>query len=135
MLITRGAPALSTFRIQKLQQLLSSEVKGIEGINAEYVHFSELSSDLSKEQVSLLEKLLEYGPQAAAVNTQGQLLLVVPRPGTISPWSSKATDIAHNAGLTNVVRVERGIAYYINTDKPLKAEQLDDVKADRKSVV
>ncbi len=45
----------------------------------------------------------------------GSLLLVVPRPGTISPWSSKATDIARNCGLAPVKRVERGIGYRIAT--------------------
>ena len=58
---------------------------------------------------------MRYGPMAQAVFASGQLLLVVPRPGTISPWSSKATDIAHNCGLENVLRVERGTAYYIES--------------------
>ncbi|MFQ3287728.1 MAG: phosphoribosylformylglycinamidine synthase, partial [Porticoccaceae bacterium] len=54
----------------------------------------------------------------------GVLLLVVPRPGTISPWSSKATDIVHNCGLKNVLRVERGIAYYLQADTSLSDNQL-----------
>ena len=67
---------------------------------------------------------MQYGPMAQAVSASGQLLLVVPRPGTISPWSSKATDIAHNCGLENVLRVERGTAYYIESSELLSEQQL-----------
>ncbi len=64
-------------------------------------------------QQAVLAKILTYGPSASAATPPGQLLLVVPRPGTISPWSTKATDIARNCGLSAVHRIERGIAYYI----------------------
>ena len=57
---------------------------------------------------------LTYGPTIEEHQPQGLFLLVTPRPGTISPWSSKSTDIAHNCGLAKVVRLERGIAYYIS---------------------
>ncbi|MFB0999465.1 MAG: phosphoribosylformylglycinamidine synthase, partial [Colwellia sp.] len=63
-----------------------------------------------------------YGPSIEEHEPVGQLLLVTPRPGTISPWSSKSTDIAHNCGLAKVTRLERGIAYYITSDD-LNAEQ------------
>ena len=56
--------------------------------------------------------------------------MVVPRPGTISPWSSKATDIAHNCGLNQVVRVERGTAYYVHADELLSEDQLAALAAD-----
>ena len=59
-----------------------------------------------------LKQLLSYGSPFSG-SSDGSLCLVVPRPGTISPWSSKATDIVHNSGLTAVKRVERGIAYYL----------------------
>lgn len=64
-----------------------------------------------------------YGPRADKKDTSGELYLVIPRPGTISPWSSKATDIAKNCGLTSVKRLERGIAYYVKSESPLTAEQ------------
>src|SRR5690606_41064875 len=57
----------------------------------------------------------------------GTLVLVVPRFGTISPWSSKATDIAHNCGLSAIARLERGIAYYV--DGELSAAELQQVTA------
>ncbi len=62
-----------------------------------------------------LDRLLTYGPRGASNADAGELLLVLPRPGTISPWASKATDIAHNCGLPAVERIERGVAYRIST--------------------
>src|SRR5690606_15713922 len=76
-----------------------------------------------------LDKLLTYGPAIASHEPRGQMLLVTPRPGTISPWSSKATDIAHNCGLSQVKRLERGIAYYIEAAAELNQQQLQLVAA------
>ncbi|MDY0005875.1 MAG: phosphoribosylformylglycinamidine synthase [Spongiibacteraceae bacterium] len=118
MLILPGSPALSAFRIQKLYDRLSAELPGLRTIGSRYLHFAELSAPLSAAQQAVLEQLLDYGPRMdpdpASSPASGQLLLVIPRPGTISPWSSKATDIAHNAGLDQVLRLERGIAYYLD---------------------
>ncbi|TNI89382.1 phosphoribosylformylglycinamidine synthase [Aeromonas sobria] len=127
--ILRGAPALSDFRVQKLLQRLAqiaakSELESgkesgleIEDVYAEYVHFAELTSPLSPPERARLGQLLhsgaQHGPTIPAHTPSGQLFLVTPRPGTISPWSSKATDIAHNCGMTKVKRLERGIAYYL----------------------
>ncbi len=129
MLITRGAPALSSFRIQKLIDSLKKAIPGLKTITAEFVHFSELQQDLSDEQRIVLDRLLEYGPSVESnksteqIEAAGQLFLVVPRPGTISPWSSKATDIAHNSGLTMINRIERGVAYYVDSESPLSHDQ------------
>ncbi|MCX0421544.1 phosphoribosylformylglycinamidine synthase [Aeromonas veronii] len=119
--ILRGAPALSDFRVQKLLQCFAqmrneSGVESgveIEDVYAEYVHFAELTSPLSPPERATLGQLLRYGPTIPEHTPSGQLFLVTPRPGTISPWSSKATDIAHNCGLKQVKRLERGIAYYL----------------------
>ncbi|BCS47448.1 phosphoribosylformylglycinamidine synthase [Aeromonas jandaei] len=115
--ILRGAPALSEFRVQKLLQRFAQmkQERGveIEDVYAEYVHFAELSSPLSPPERATLGQLLRYGPTIPEHTPSGQLFLVTPRPGTISPWSSKATDIAHNCGLNKVKRLERGIAYYL----------------------
>ncbi len=113
MLIFRGAPALSEFRQQKLLQQLQAVAPEVESIQAEFMHFVELDGALSEPEQSELSALLTYGPRAEPIELAGQLFLVTPRPGTISPWSSKATDIAHNAGLRQVRRLERGIAYYV----------------------
>src|SRR5690606_5702731 len=90
----------------------------IHSLYSEYVHFVELSEALTAGEQRVLEALLHYGPQMEQEAQDGSLFLVTPRPGTISPWSSKATDIAHNAGLAKVVRIERGLAYFLHCHVP-----------------
>ncbi len=113
MLTLRGAPALSAFRNQKLLKTVQQSVPGVTGVYAEFAHFADLSAALSEQELEVLVQLLTYGPKIEAHEPRGTLLLAVPRPGTISPWSSKATDIAHNSGLDKVRRLERGVAYYL----------------------
>jgi phosphoribosylformylglycinamidine synthase len=117
MLILRGAPALSRFRTQKLLTTLKQTLPYIGGVSCEFVHFVHLSAPLRAEQQDVLAQLLVYGPSSdSEVIRRGQLFLVMPRLGTISPWASKATDIAHNTGLEQIQRIERGIAYYVDGD-------------------
>jgi phosphoribosylformylglycinamidine synthase len=111
MLHLRGCPALSDFRLQQLQQQITGQVPLLTGLHAEYLHIAELDEALSGHERGVLEQLLTYGPASPAGRPTGITLVVVPRPGTISPWSSKATDIVHNCGLDKVRRVERGIVY------------------------
>jgi len=113
MLTLRGAPALSESRLNKLQQRLSLKVGRTVEVYAEFIHFAELSQPLDDEASAVLDRLLRYGPTLPEHDPLGELLLVVPRPGTLSPWSTKATDIAHNCNLENVIRLERGTAYYL----------------------
>ncbi|QCR37788.1 phosphoribosylformylglycinamidine synthase [Nissabacter sp. SGAir0207] len=113
MEILRGSPALSAFRINKLLSRCQEARLPVDAVYAEYVHFADVSAPLSADEQTKLQRLLKYGPSLAEHAPQGRLLLVTPRPGTISPWSSKATDIAHNCGLTQVTRLERGLAFYI----------------------
>lgn len=113
MEILRGSPALSAFRINKLLARFQAANLPVSTIYAEYVHFADLSAPLSGDDRENLAKLLKYGPNLNSHTPTGKLLLVTPRPGTISPWSSKATDIAHNCGLSQVVRLERGVVYYV----------------------
>ncbi|MEI8652166.1 phosphoribosylformylglycinamidine synthase [Pseudoalteromonas sp. Hal273] len=127
MLILRGAPALSEFRVNKILARCQQSQLPVTNVYAEYAHFADLTSPLSSSEQTKLEKLLTYGPTIAEHTPAGKLVLVTPRPGTISPWASKATDIAHNCGLKQVHRVERGIAYYVEGD--LNAEQLAQVTA------
>lgn len=112
MLFYRGVAALSEFRKTKLLAQLQKVDPRISGLDAEFVHFVDLDGDLSEIADNALRELTAYGT-AFNGKTDGELYLVVPRPGTISPWSSKATDIAHNSGLLSVKRVERGVAYYV----------------------
>ncbi|MBE0458006.1 MAG: phosphoribosylformylglycinamidine synthase [Pseudoalteromonas prydzensis] len=127
MLILRGAPALSDFRVQKILARCQQAQLPVTNVYAEYAHFADLTAQLSSDEQTKLEKLLTYGPTIAEHTPAGTLVLVTPRPGTISPWASKATDIAHNCGLAQVHRVERGIAYYV--EGGLSAEQLTEVAA------
>ncbi|MEO8137857.1 MAG: phosphoribosylformylglycinamidine synthase, partial [Betaproteobacteria bacterium] len=108
----RGRPALSAFRLHRLQQQLS--VSGPVELTAEYWHFVEVQRALSADERDRLDRLLTYGPQGDADRPGGRMLLAVPRSGTISPWSSKATDIARNCGLDMVTRIERGTAFYLS---------------------
>ncbi len=108
----RGRAALSPFRFDKLRQSLQSVAPAITGVYAEYWHFVALTRALSEAERDVLEQILSYGPGAQGGDARGDLLLVVPRIGTISPWSSKATNIARSCGLAAVERIERGVAWY-----------------------
>jgi len=133
MLRLRGCPALSAFRLNKLLSSLRQCVPNISGIDVEFMHFAWLESKLPEVELKILDRLLAYGPVSDDGQVpDGQLLLVVPRPGTISPWSSKATDIAHNCGLATLQRLERGKAFYIRTEdgKPLEGADLQQVVAE-----
>ncbi len=128
MLVLRGTPALSDFRVKKCLSQFAELGLPITDIYAEYMHFADVDGSLSSEQQQVLDKLLTYGPTITEHDAEGLLLLVTPRPGTISPWSSKSTDIAHNCGLESVKRLERGIAYYLQAPELTEA-QLSSVKA------
>ena len=113
MLLLRGTPALSPFRLEKLSAALRRQVPAVEHLYAEFMHVIDLERSLDNAQHGVLERLLSYGPRLTVEQPHGRLFFVVPRFGTISPWASKATDIAHNCGLATVRRIERGIAYYV----------------------
>ena len=109
----RGASALSLFRIQKLAQKAAALGLPQAEIASEYWYFVSSPAALDAAQTEKLQALLS----AVRVDTPaaGQsLFLITPRIGTISPWSSKATDIAHNCGLDGVERIERGMAVYVS---------------------
>jgi phosphoribosylformylglycinamidine synthase len=108
----RGPVALSPFRIEKLLAPLKAAHPGILSISAEFVHFALLKRDLKADEGRVLERILTYGT-APLAEPKGRLFLVIPRIGTISPWSSKATEIARICGLDAVARIERGIAFHI----------------------
>jgi phosphoribosylformylglycinamidine synthase len=125
-----GSPALSPFRIRKLLADLS--IGGLE-IAARFIHFVELVDDLTDAERGVLISLLDYGPgrpEAGATLPGTPLVrLVVPRPGTISPWSSKATDIAKICGLAQVRRIERGIEYSLYHQGLLSEVQVEAIDA------
>jgi phosphoribosylformylglycinamidine synthase len=96
-----------------------------------WVHYAQArkGAQFDDSDQALLEKLLNYGAAAPETLPQGQLLVVVPRFGTISPWSSKASEIALGVGVLGLARLERGIAYFIQADSPLSQDELLQVAA------
>ncbi|MCK5894364.1 MAG: phosphoribosylformylglycinamidine synthase [Endozoicomonadaceae bacterium] len=116
MEILCGNPALSAFHSDKCLKTLQQKIAGVVDLYAEFMHFAHLSASLTANEQMILRQLLCYGPKIEPRKPVGQLFLVIPRLGTISPWSSRATDIARNCGLIQVQRLERGIAYYVRMD-------------------
>jgi phosphoribosylformylglycinamidine synthase len=125
-----GINALPPFKQAKLLTQLQKIEPSISAITAEFVHFVDTVNALSKTNNEQLTSLLTYDTPYVA-DRQGELFLVTPRPGTISPWSSKATDIAHNAGLASIKRIERGTAYYVQAKKKLPREKIGILLHDR----
>jgi len=124
-----GAPALSPFRLDKLLAELRALRAEVGAVSARFVHFVIAARDLGTHELTLLERLLRYGPQYAAGDLAPgacahYTLHVTPRIGTVSPWSSKATDIAKVCGLREVRRLERGIEYRLVADMELTPAQL-----------
>src|SRR5262245_868995 len=116
LLTLRGRRALSPFRVDKLKSAFAAARSGraLGGVATTYWHFVDFEGELTPAERATLERILTYGSRAEDVADEGAFFLVVPRPGTISPWSSKATDIARNCGLEAVKRIERGIGYRIS---------------------
>jgi phosphoribosylformylglycinamidine synthase len=117
MLVIPGSRALSDFRQDKLIARVRLVAPAVQRIEARFVHFVDLAEALGEQELAVLRRLLTYGPPVSEQDAPGVLALVVPRPGTISPWSSKATDIAHNCGLGRVRRIERGVAYRLISEE------------------
>ncbi|HEX7026436.1 MAG TPA: phosphoribosylformylglycinamidine synthase [Gammaproteobacteria bacterium] len=127
MLHLRGAAALSDFRREKLLQKTKRLLLPIRDIAAETVYLAwlresgspEIAAGLHPRLERLLDARLVAGPHG-----DEQSLYVMPRAGTISPWSSKATNIARNCGLDAVARIERGTVYTFQDGVPLTGAQL-----------
>jgi phosphoribosylformylglycinamidine synthase len=127
-----GAPALSQFRVDQLLRSLKVKEPRVEALASRWMHFIDTSRPLNESELAVLGKLLTYGarvPDALREVPGGLRVLVTPRIGTESPWSSKATDIAHVCGLGAVRRVERGTVYFIESSSPLGAPDLAKLSA------
>jgi phosphoribosylformylglycinamidine synthase len=110
-LALRGVAAFSPSRLARLQKSVAEQFAGLK-IAAEHWYFVELERQLTADEQSRLGNLLGI-PSPLPAAPDGGLLLVTPRLGTISPWSSKATDIACNCGFAAVQRIERGTAFHV----------------------
>ena len=115
MISLRGSAALSPFRIEKILAALKGAAPRITHLYAEYWHFAWSDQPLSDAHQEVLKQILIYGPRMSEEAPAGELFVVVPRPGTISPWASRATDIARHCGIEAIQRLERGIAFYAAT--------------------
>jgi phosphoribosylformylglycinamidine synthase len=137
MLELTGSQALSRFRIVSLLERLQALVPAVRSLQAQFVYFISCYGHRDEHERALLRALLDDGGERAVAHSadasaaaqpmwspcEPARLLVVPRPGTISPWSSKATDIAQVCGLEWVRRIERGTLHTLGLSTPLAAEQ------------
>ncbi|CAN5171038.1 phosphoribosylformylglycinamidine synthase [soil metagenome] len=114
MLVLAGPEVLSDFRRQQLLKKIQAIDPGIGGVACRYVHYVRVEQ-LDERQQAVLEQLLRYGEPADWPDDEPATFTVIPRLGTVSPWSSKATDIARNCGLAGVQRIERAVACRLTT--------------------
>ena len=118
MHILRGKTALSEFRLNKLLLALKQNVPEIQTLECQFIYFVHSRTQLDSHEINQLNTILGRSEQEdTAKNNKknnSSFILVTPRPGTISPWSSKATDIVHNCGLENILRIERGVGWTLS---------------------
>ncbi|MFQ5345492.1 MAG: phosphoribosylformylglycinamidine synthase, partial [Mariprofundus sp.] len=114
ILTLKGQPVLSDFRRDKLADAMCRQGIMAADISAHYIHIAEVGLPWAQSDTEQLACLLGHAPDVFTEQQSDDLFLVVPRIGTISPWSSKATDIAGLCGLSDLIRLERGIAYAIS---------------------
>lgn len=130
MLVLPGQRALSGFRLARRLaelQVHDAVTAGITALHARYSYFVHSSSSLTAEEHSRLLALLLSDEAVPEFPADAQRFFALPRAGTISPWSSKATDIAHACGFSKIIRLERGICYDVEFPEPLAPEQLHSV--------
>ena len=108
-----GGPAYSKFRKEKLLEKLQTVNPQIKDIHSEYLHIVWCEKKIAASEKNTLEKILHYGPKAQVLDFKDNSIITIPRPGTISPWASRATDIANHCGLYDIKRIERAVAVYI----------------------
>ena len=112
-----GGNALSDFRIRQLLPRLQAVNPAVESLSARYVHLVNFNAAPPAADLERLAALLTYGDPAVE-GTEGEVVIVAPRLGTVSPWASKATDIARNCGIA-LHRVERIVEYKIGLKRKL----------------
>ena len=128
MLILQGCNALSKFRVNKLLSTVQAYIPEIISLQTCFIHFVNENEPLNENEQAQLEVLLNSRMDGDVSKNHNQLI-VIPRPGTISPWSSKASNIIHNSGLNKIIRVERGIIYVfeISNGENLTGEKIKKI--------
>lgn len=119
--VVEGGNALSAFRARALLARLQAVCPEVTGVDARYVHWVQGATEPTDADRATLARLLDYGEHAheeAIADAAASTVVVAPRLGTLSPWASKATDIAHSCGLA-VERIERVVEYTLHTTRPL----------------
>ena len=130
MLILPGSNALSAFRTQRLLSQLQTVEPAVIAVTGRFLHFVDSSTPLTPDEAARLDALLTYGERFSGT-AEGDEFVIIPRFGTISPWASKATDIAHNCGMAQIKRIERGVSYHVKLKSGLLggAKKLSDAAA------
>jgi phosphoribosylformylglycinamidine synthase len=118
-IVLRGGAALSEFRRRRLLQALQAADDAVVDVQARHLHVVLSAQPLTPDTRSRVAALLDDGLPAPDDPPDSTVLWVVPRLGTISPWCSKATDIAHVCGLDAVSRIERGVAFALKLRRGL----------------
>ncbi|WP_150464213.1 phosphoribosylformylglycinamidine synthase [Francisella sp. XLW-1] len=119
-----GLSALSPFKREKILADAKKISNKVESVSTQYIHVVELESELSSEQEKIIKSLLNYNIEYGSTEPKGHTFITAPRAGTISPWSSKATDIILNTGISTVKRVERAVLFGVEgqvSDSELRA--------------
>ena len=112
-----GGNALTPFRSQQLLAHIQQIAPKVRALDARYIHWVESARALDAASQQQLQQLLTYGEPFQDKGGADASIIVTPRVGTVSPWASKATDIARNCGLTEAVgvhRIERGTQYFLH---------------------
>ena len=113
--VSVGSPALSAFRLEKLRNALHAVAPDVVIADVRHCYFSALKKDtLDAAQAALLGRVLSLDENLSEPAAGLVPVLVVPSLGTISPWSTKATDIARHCGIDGIARIERGVIYYFS---------------------
>ncbi|MGK0297375.1 MAG: phosphoribosylformylglycinamidine synthase [Gammaproteobacteria bacterium] len=110
MFVVRGGSALSNFRLEKKLASLKAICSQVTSVTSVYIYLVDIASELNDREIKMVEVLVHANNEDILPHDTLNDFIIIPRPGTISPWSSKATDIFHHCGLVNVNRVERGIS-------------------------
>ena len=111
--IHQGINALGAFKAKSLQVKLTQAQPGLSLLGAEYIHFTDLNADLDEDKSAQLTQLLSY-EEPLNIDDAISSIIIIPRLGTISPWSSKATDIMHLCDITQINRIERAVVYHFD---------------------
>jgi len=131
MLILRGANALSTFRLAKINAQLHAGHTAGAVVDTFYGYLVNSTAELSDNEIDRLRSLLNADEIVDSSRADPRQCIVSPRFGTISPWSSKATDISKHCGLSKVSRIERVVIYEFERDLDRLSDQFHAVLCDR----